>query len=93
MRKATPTNKLIDMQRSRELSVSTVINKVCEWRRLNKNCYDSDFNNYGLTLHQAAEVVGLPKKSLDDYLSQLRQAREFGYNFNEYCNHKIGHMR
>ena len=37
--------------------------------------------------------MGLPKKSLDDYLSQLRQARDFGYNFNEYCDQKIGHMR
>jgi hypothetical protein len=35
-----------------------------------------------MSLEQAAEKVGVSKKSLDDYLAQLRAGRQYGYDFN-----------
>mmetsp|Transcript_39222 Transcript_39222/g.44967 ORF Transcript_39222/g.44967 Transcript_39222/m.44967 type:complete len:88 (+) Transcript_39222:56-319(+) len=32
-------------------------------------------------------------KSLDDYLLQIRNARKFGFNFNEHKDEKIGILR
>ena len=38
-------------------------------------------------------MVGMSKKSLDDYLLQLKNARRFGFNFNEHKEDKIGLLR
>jgi predicted DNA-binding protein (UPF0251 family) len=35
-----------------------------------------------MSLEEAADKVGVSKKSLDDYLSQLRQGRALGFDFN-----------
>lgn len=35
----------------------------------------------------------MSKKSLDDYLLQIRYARKFGFNFNEHKDDKIGILR
>lgn len=45
------------------------------------------------SLDEAAQAVGMSKKSLDDYLLQIRFARKFGFNFNEHKNEKIGILR
>ena len=37
--------------------------------------------------------MGVSKKSLDDYLSQLRSGRQCGYNFNANKFEKVGHLR
>ena len=38
-------------------------------------------------------MVGISKKSLDDYLLQIRYGRKFGFNFNEHKNDKVGVLR
>ena len=43
-----------------------------------------------MSLEAAAEKVGVSKKSLDDYLAQLRAGRQFGYDFNANKEKKIG---
>jgi hypothetical protein len=45
------------------------------------------------TLEEAAQKVGISKKSLDDYLLQIRYGRKFGFNFNEHKNEKVGVLR
>jgi hypothetical protein len=37
--------------------------------------------------------VGISKKSLDDYLFQIRLGHRFGFNFNEHYNEKVGILR
>jgi hypothetical protein len=37
--------------------------------------------------------VGISKKSLDDYLFQIRFGYRYGFNFNEYYNEKVGILR
>ena len=46
-----------------------------------------------MSLEEAAEKVGVSKKSLDDYLSQLRQGRTLGFDFNVHKNEKVGFLR
>ena len=46
-----------------------------------------------MSLEDAAEKVGVSKKSLDDYLSQLRQGRSLGYDFNKNKDQNVGHLR
>lgn len=44
-------------------------------------------------LENAAQEVGIAKKTLDDYLLQIRNGKKYGFNFNEKVNSKIGELR
>jgi len=46
-----------------------------------------------MSLEEAASRVGVSKKSLDDYLSQLRQGRQYGFDFNRDKREKVGKLR
>lgn len=46
-----------------------------------------------MSLERAADKVGVSKKSLDDYLAQLRAGRQFGYDFNANKDKKVGYLR
>lgn len=37
--------------------------------------------------------MGISKKSLDDYLFQIRFGNKYGFNFNEHYNDKVGVLR
>jgi hypothetical protein len=45
------------------------------------------------SLEEAAKKVGISKKSLDDYLFQIRFGNRYGFNFNEHYNEKVGILR
>ena len=47
----------------------------------------------GVTLENAAQKIGISKKSLDDYFLQLRNGQTNRFNFNEHKNDKIGILR
>lgn len=46
-----------------------------------------------LSLDEAAHKVNISKKSLDDYLFQIRFGHKFHFNFNEHYNDKVGVLR
>lgn len=46
-----------------------------------------------LSLEEAAKEVNISKKSLDDYLFQIRFGYNFNFNFNEHYNDKVGVLR
>ena len=46
-----------------------------------------------LELEKAAEEIGVVKKTLDDYLLQIRNGKRFGFNFHKLKNEKIGDLR
>eukprot|EP00343_Euplotes_focardii_P006466 CAMPEP_0205810818 /NCGR_PEP_ID=MMETSP0205-20121125/14981_1 /ASSEMBLY_ACC=CAM_ASM_000278 /TAXON_ID=36767 /ORGANISM="Euplotes focardii, Strain TN1" /LENGTH=166 /DNA_ID=CAMNT_0053089295 /DNA_START=110 /DNA_END=607 /DNA_ORIENTATION=+ len=75
-------------RRTKERKIGDVVTKVIEWRKL----YNSgdEFEGKKYSLDDAAKAVGMSKKSLDDYLLQIRCARKFGFNFNEHKEDKIG---
>lgn len=68
--------------KTKERTVGYIIEKVANWRRLYNGYYDSNFKHHRMSLEDAATKVGVSKKSLDDYLAQLRAGRERGYDFN-----------
>ena len=46
-----------------------------------------------MSLEDAATRVGVSKKSLDDYLSQIRLGRFNGFDFNKNKDEKVGKLR
>lgn len=46
-----------------------------------------------MSLQDAARTVGISKKSLDDYLLQIRFGKKYNFNFNEHKNDKVGVLR
>ena len=90
-------NNFFDLEeksrRSKERRIGSVVKKVYMWRKLYNGFYDDQGRFIKLTLDEAAKKVGISKKSLDDYLIQLRNGRKLGFNFNEHQNDKIGVLR
>ena len=54
---------------------------------------DENLQHEKYSLQEAANQVGISKKSLDDYLFQIRYGYRFGFNFNEHYNEKVGILR
>ena len=46
-----------------------------------------------MSLEDSAMKVGVSKKSLDDYLSQIRLGRINGFDFNKNKDEKVGKLR
>ena len=80
-------------RRAKERKIGSVVRKVYMWRRLYTGFKDDQGRTIKLTLEEAAKKVGISKKSLDDYLIQLRNGRNLGFNFNQHQNDKIGVLR
>ena len=57
--------ELKSSRRTKERKIGDVVGKVLQWR----NIYGDGSK---LSLEQAAEKVGMSKKSLDDYMLQLK---------------------
>jgi hypothetical protein len=57
------------MQRNKERSIGFIIEKVSQWRKLYNGFYDEKQELKRMSLEDAATMVGVSKKSLDDYLS------------------------
>lgn len=80
-------------KRSKERKIWYIIEKVFLWRKLYNGFEDSDGKQIKLTLDEAAKKVGISKKSLDDYLIQIRNGKATGFNFDEHKNEKVGALR
>ena len=77
----------------RERKIGYIIEKVYAWRKL-YNGYRDDNNKFiKYSLDEAASQINVSKKSLDDYLLQIRLGRKCGFNFDENKNEKIGVLR
>ena len=59
-------------KRSKERKINFIIEKVLLWRKLYNGFDDGNGNIIKLTLEESADKVGISKKSLDDYLIQIR---------------------
>ena len=85
------------MKRTKERTISDIIEKVSTWRKLYNGIIDSGIGKEKRlkkwSLEDAAKVVGVSKKSLDDYLLQLRFGRKFGFNFENNKDSKVGVLR
>ena len=60
--------------------------KVSQWRELSQKTPK-------ITLEEAAKVVDIPKKTLDDYYMHIKIASEHNFDFQINLNEKIGVLR
>jgi len=76
----------------KERSIEEIIQKVSLWRRLHNGVLKNG-NLVRYTLEEAATKVGVSKKSLDDYLLQLRSGKKYNFNFQDHKHAKVGVLR
>lgn len=72
-------------KRTKERKIGFIIGKVKAWRQL--------YQDKKLSLEEGADIVGISKKSLDDYLLQMRYGTYFGFNFQAHKDDKVGLLR
>lgn len=82
-----------NMQRNKERSIGFIIEKVAQWRKLYNGYLDEKQELKRMSLEDSAMKVGVSKKSLDDYLSQIRLGRINGFDFNKNKDEKVGKLR
>jgi len=82
-----------EKKRPKERKISFVINKVMEWRKLYTGMIDDNGQIIKYSLEDAADKVGISKKSLDDYMLQLRLGKKYGFDFHQHKDNKIGILR
>lgn len=80
-------------RRTKERKIGFIIEKVSKWRKLYNGVPTAKGEMVKVTLEEAASKIGISKKSLDDYLLQLRFGRKFGFNFQEHKDDKVGVLR
>lgn len=80
-------------KRAKERKIGDIIKKVYMWRKLYFGYVNENGIEIKLSLEEAADKIGISKKSLDDYLIQLRIGKMFGFNFTEHKNDKVGILR
>ncbi len=80
-------------KRTKERTIQDIIEKVSLWRKLYNGVQDPEGNLLRYSLEDAANKVGVSKKSLDDYLLQLRFGKKFGFDFQKHKDDKVGVLR
>jgi len=68
-------------KRVKERTIKEVIRKVCVWRRLYNGIMRPDGTLIRYTLENAARKTQMSKKSLDDYLHQIRLGTKYKFDF------------
>ena len=77
----------------RERKIGYIIEKVYSWRKMYNGYKDQKNNFIKYSLDKAAEKINISKKSLDDYLLQIRLGRKYGFDFDKNKYKKIGVLR
>jgi len=81
-------------KRTKERKIGEILDKVLQWRRLYTGVSDpATGQTIKMSLDEAAQRVGISKKSLDDYLLQIRFGKKYGFNFNDHFNERVGVLR
>ena len=85
-------NNKKSMSRRRERRIEYIIEKVLLWRKYMNGLYiNGIFEKYDSK--KAAKIVGVSKKSLDDYTKLIRIGRKLNYNFNKNRNKRISDLK
>ena len=71
---------------TRERQIKFIIERVSIWRKLYtgvtlKSDKDGSMKTFRYSLIDSARLVGISKKSLDDYLLQIRFGKILGFDF------------
>ena len=80
-------------RRNKERRIGEIIEKVNDWRTLYTGTIDHNGKSAKYSLEDAAKIVGIAKKTLDDYLLQLRAGKKYGFDFQKHKDDKVGTLR
>lgn len=76
-----------DCKRSKEKRIGYIVKKVFEWKGLRR------LSQGTMSLSDAANCVGLSKKTLDEYFNQIKEGKKYGFDFNKYKKDKVNVLR
>lgn len=62
---------------------------VNRWRGM----HDRPVDGKKMNLQEAAKIIGVSKKSLDDYYFQMRMGEKYGFDFSGNMQNKVGVLR
>ena len=80
-----------EKKRSKERVISDVITYCKEWRRIYRGASENSGNK--LTLDDSAGVIGISRKTLEDYYLHLRNGKKLGFDFLKFKDSKMGVLR
>ena len=84
--------RMVETPRIKERTINEIMEKVGTWRQLYCGV-QLNGKFVKLSLKEAASRVGISRKSLDDYLLQIRAAKSFGFDFKVHRLDKVGVLR
>ena len=74
-------------KRANEKKIGYIIKKVFYWKGYRK------YTNNKMSLIEAAEHVGLSKKTLDEYFNQIKEGTKYNFDFNKHKKDKVNILR
>lgn len=80
-------------KRTKERKIVEVLQSVALWRQFYEGFYDRAGNYVKVSLEESALMLDISKKTLDDYLLQVRLATKYKFSFVEHLNEKMGVLR
>ena len=87
--KVKKVKKSTGKERSKERNIGEAIKKVIQWRQLYAEFKAKDEKSNAKLLEKAAKIVGIPKKTLEDYMLQIRVGSKYGFDINILSSAKI----
>lgn len=82
-----------DSRRTKERKICDIVESVTLWRKLYNGIPDNKGHLLRYSLDDAAKKVGVSKKSLDDYLLQIRLGKRYGFDFEKHKHDRVGVLR
>ena len=89
---ASGNQKECKSKRSKERTIKEVKYKVDQWKELCKKLKEDQPSCKKIS-EKASAIVGIPKKSLDDYMHQIKLGESYDFDFDKHGNDKIGLLR
>lgn len=87
-------NQKTKSRRGNERVIGDVIDALLQWKHLYTMGQTTPQGEFiKRTREDAARLLNIPKKTLDDYSAQVRLANEFGFDFQLNCREKFGVLR
>lgn len=78
----------------RERTIAEIVARVALWRSLyNGKIHEKSGQLVRYNFWAGARKIGISKKSLDDYLLQIRSGKKLGFDFKAHKTSKIGVLR
>ena len=80
-------------KRTKERKIREMLNGVTMWRELYTGIMRSDGIVISFTLQESADIIEIPKKTLDDYLLQIKNGKKYNFPFDQHLDDNVGVLR